>query len=183
MMDSPSNSYITRDEILKRIRAVYTRRDEHYLEKRDSYEARYADLENRIAARENQHLSMACSRQKLGEAKWRMRYSDHWEELEARLADTAVSLDIANQEQASKQGDDGSWGSCMTVPYRKLEPTVDELQLPTLKPAEVKPLTFMKRYGSTAWTIGYLWQLQISDIARTGMNNRDELGAVQTALA
>jgi hypothetical protein len=182
MMNSPSNSYITRDEILKRIRAVYTRRDEHYPQKRDSYETRYAELEDQIVKREKQR-SMACSRQKLDEAKWLLHYSDDWKRLETQLADTAASLDMPNQEHASEQGADGSWGACMNVPYRKLEPTVDALQHPKLNLAEVKPLTFMKRYRDTAWNIGYLWQLQISDIARTGINNRDELGAMQTALA
>ena len=50
-----------------------------------------------------------------------------------------------NEPQDHKQQDDGSWGQGCTEWYRKLEPTIDALQLDSIDPRNLKPLTFMKR--------------------------------------
>src|SRR5262249_45615408 len=66
--------------------------------------------------------------------------------------------------------------------YRKLEPTVDALQ-GALPSVGLKPLRFMQRLADPGRVLDYLYRLQITDIAGTGSNNRDELGAVQSALS
>src|SRR5262249_23575387 len=61
-------------------------------------------------------------------------------------------------------------------------PTVDALQDDDL-PAHPKRLKFMAALKRPKWVANYLYRLQITDIAANGRNDRDELGAVQTALS
>src|SRR5262249_17494310 len=91
---------------------------------------------------------------------------------------------LAKTDQGVPQQDaEGSWGSCSDEPYRKLEPTVDELQSSSDDESKLKPLAFLSKLSDPKALQDYLWGLQASDIAATGRNNRDELAAVQSAFA
>jgi hypothetical protein len=125
---------------------------------------------------------MICSEQILAEAQWLLNYTEAWERASLRLDTLEKSL--ANKKQPGPtQDQDGSWGGCCIEWYRKLEPTVDALQMSDLEMSKVKRLSFMARLLDPGRTLAYLYRLQISDIAATGRNNRDELGAVQSALS
>ena len=124
---------------------------------------------------------MPCSEQIRQEAKWLLNYRSDWPRLDARLAALAASLTRLDQPPAA-QAADGSWAACTTELYRKLEPTVDELQARDLDPGCLRRLAFLAPLQDAAALRAYLWSLQISDIARTGRNDRDQLGAVLTGL-
>lgn len=176
------NPYIARDDIIKEIRAAFTRRDPRYPDKRAYLDGKAGELQTRIATRERAGEAMTCSQQKLDEAVWLVHYTDDWRRAETELAAAETSLD-ADQSHAGRQDPaDGSWGACCGEWYRKLEPTVDALQS-GIDPTTVAPLAFMARLAKTPSVMAYLWRLQITDIDGSGVNCRDELGAVQTALS
>lgn len=177
------NQFITRKDLLDRIGAAFADRDAQYQEKRTRYNKQCKALQEQIKALVNAGRPMACSQQKLAEAIWLVHYTDDWTRAAQQIAETAASLDDPNQSHLPTQDGHGSWGACIHETYRKLEPTVDALQRPGLDPKTIKPLDFMAPYAETSRVIGYLWRLQITDIKPTGINSRDELGAVQTALA
>ena len=125
---------------------------------------------------------MRCSDEIRDEAAWLCNYGCEWTRLSNRLNDLEQSLRDPDQGVPSQESD-GSWSPCAVEFYRKLDRTVDELQSPRLDGGTIRPLTFLRRLSEPEVLQGYLWRLQISDIAVTGRNDRDELGAVQSALS
>jgi hypothetical protein len=178
-MGSPGTD---RDDLLNRIRSAFIARDGRYKELRKKYDTQCKELQNRLAEREKKDIPTTCSRQMLGDASWLVHYTCEWDRIERQIAKVEASLD-KDQTHAQNQDADGSWGACVDEWYRKLEPTVDKLQVPGCDPTSIKPLEFLAPLTNTARVMGNLWRLQISDIKATGINYRDELGATQTALA
>ncbi len=178
------NPFIDRDDVLGEIAAQWTARHADYAENRRKLKKRLGDLEAQLLGKQDAQHPMACSEQILLEAGWLLNYRDDWEHAKKRLDTLEASLGNTNQPALS-QGDDGSWGPCCEEPYRKLEPTVDALQLPKVQSGPLKPLRFLRdlHLDSPRGMLDYLYRLQTSDIYTTGKNNRDELGAVQTALS
>ena len=178
------NPYIDRDDVLSQIADRFTARHTDYADQRRTRKKRLGDLEKQLAAKQDARHPMACSEQILLEAGWLLNYSDDWPRADKRLDALERSLADTGQPPLS-QGDDGSWGACCEAPYRKLEPTVDALQSPQLQSEPLKPLRFLRdlHLDSPHGMLDYLYRLQTSDIYATGANNRDELGAVQTALS
>ena len=171
------NYLIARKELIDKIVEAFVERDQSYISKNAGYNKQCKDLQTGLTS------SMACSQQQLSVARWLVHYTDDWERINKQLALVRAGLSNPNQGEALEQADDGSWGSCINEWYRKLEPTVDALQSSRLDPAKLKPLKFLSNFQNTAWVMNYLWRLQISDIRQTGINLRDELSAVQTAIA
>jgi hypothetical protein len=174
-----------RSELLKRIRAAFSARDENYSKTRKMYDSICSRLQSEITQREKTYRvgeSMTCSQQMLNEAVWLVHYTDKWRRVDRQIAKVKASL-RKDQKHADRQANDGSWGACIHEWYRKLEPTVDELQKPGLDPKTIKRLRFLERLANTPTVMGHLWRRQITDIAATGINYRDELSAMQTALA
>ncbi len=174
------NPFIDRDDILAKIRAAFTARDPQYATRRAELKKRLGPLAARLEQLQGSGHPMNCADQIRLEVQWLLNYRADWDRAARRLDDLETSL--ADTEQpAATQGEDGSWGGCSTEWYRKLEPTVDALQ--GVPSAGFKRLLFMQQLSDPARLLDYLYQLQISNIAKTGINNRDELGAVQSALS
>src|SRR5262249_29772282 len=125
---------------------------------------------------------MGCAEQISLETKWLLNYRDDFDRAERRLAALTASLADPGRGEAS-QSDDGSWGGCCEEWYRKLEPTIDALQAASLDASGLKPLLFIERLKDARAVLDYLYRLQITDIRANGRNERDELGAVQSALS
>jgi hypothetical protein len=176
-----TDDYVGRRSTAELIQGEFHKFDPGYDEKREPLKAAFKKLSNDLDRLQDAGQTMVCSEQIRQEAKWLLNYRAEWPRLERRLAELKASLSRLAQG-APVQGDDGSWAGCTEEFYRKLEPTIDELQSRALSPARVKPLTFLHRLNDPKRLLGYLWELQISDIARTGRNDRDELGAVESAL-
>lgn len=163
------------------IHAAFRAFDAAYDASRDPLKACWSALSDRLDRLQEAGHAMTCSEQIRQEAKWLLNYRADWTRLAERL--TALQASLADLDQPLlAQATDGSWAGCTTEFYRKLEPTVDELQAPDLDLADVRPLAFMSHLQDPAALRAYLWSLQISDIARTGRNDRDELGAALTGL-
>src|SRR6266568_3614354 len=175
------NPFIDRDDILAKIRTAFTARDGQYSARRAELKKRLAPLATNLEQLQASGHPMNCADQIRLEVQWLLNYREDWDRAARRIDDLEKSLADTGQPAAT-QGEDGSWGGCSTELYRKLEPTVDALQ-GDLPSASLKKLIFMQQLSDPAHVLDYLYRLQISDIAKTGINNRDELGAVQSALS
>jgi hypothetical protein len=180
--DKHEFDYIDRSDLLGAIKAAFSKRDPNYGNIRDNFKRRYNALGAWLANRQRDHHPMPGSAQIALEAKWLLNYRDDWPRLSRRLDDLERSLGVVDQPDR-RQDDDGSFGRWCEEHYRRIEPTVDTLQLQDIKPATLKPLKFLERFRDPQELLSYLYRLQISDIETTGKNHRDELGAVQAGLA
>lgn len=186
MMDDRAAAGIDDDvrlgDLATLIHAAFRAFDATYDASRDPLKACWSALSDRVDRLQEAGHAMTCSEQIRQEAKWLLNYRADWTRLAERL--TALQASLADLDQPLlAQATDGSWAGCTTEFYRKLEPTVDELQAPDLDLADVRPLAFTSHLQDPAALRAYLWSLQISDIARTGRNDRDELGAALTGLS
>ena len=78
-----------------------------------------------------------------------------------------------------QQPHDGSWGTCYDSWFKKLDPTVNALNHLTavdLKPSY--PLRFLAPIATADDLVAMLDRLRVNDVAATGVDQRDELGAV-----
>ena len=174
------SSFLDREDVLGRIRKEFERRNPGYAAERKRLKGLVQPFAEELDRLQAAGHPMTCSEQILLEAQWLLNYTDDWARAQRRLSDLEASLAQVDQP-GPHQATDGSWGGCCEEWYRKLEPTVDALQ--NLAGSPVAPLAFMKRLQDPARTLDYLWRLQITDVRATGRNDRDELGAVQSALS
>ena len=174
--------FIRREDILAKIKKAFTQRDSGFADKKQVRKDRLAAIAAKMDALLKKKKHLPWSEQIYLEADWLVNYTDDWSQADQRLYDFEASL-TQKQPERLTQGDDGSWGPAVTADYRKLEPTVDALQDRDLKTAGLKRLRFMAHLKDPKRVIDALYRLQISDIAATGRNHRDELGALQTALS
>ena len=185
MPETSPNPFIERDELLKQIRVEFAARDPNYNDLRKKYGDALNVPAGEIADRQRNGKPAASAYQILLEAQWLVSYGSEWPRVESLIAKLKkVLADPAHDTINPTQADDGSWGGCIEEPYRKLEPTVDALQeLPDGDHAN--RLSFMTdlKLDDAKAVLDRLWRLQVSDIRGTGRNNRDELGATQTALS
>jgi hypothetical protein len=167
---------IDRASLLKRIKKDFKRRDVAFDLKRNTARLRLFSLGGRIIPR-----VQPISEQMFLEAQWLTNYTDDWPRTTELLDRLEKSLDA--KKQLLLQGADGSWGAGYTEWYRKLEPTIDALGRHNLAELRLLPLAFMKGLEDWAFVHDYLESLRVSRISKTGRNNRDEFGAVMTALS
>jgi hypothetical protein len=181
--ESPNttNTFLDRDDVLKRIRAAFVERDPQYPARKEEMRQKLAPLAARLDNLQKVGHPMTCSEQVQLEIKWLTNYQDDWVRVAHRIEDLQKSLNDLDQSHPI-QDEDGSFGGCCTEWYRKLEPTVDALQ-GELGVTSLKPLQFLNRLADPDRLRDYLFRLQITDINSTGKNNRDELGAAHSALS
>lgn len=159
--------------------------DPDYLVRKVEFGARLHALAARLAALQAGGNEMACSTQIYLEAKWLYHYTALWPRLERQLERLAESLENRDQEFATRQSpEDGSWGACHDEWFHKVEATfvaAHELYDKGLKPKY--PIRLADRINSPHMLMDYLENLLISDIARTGIDHRAELGGMTTILS
>jgi hypothetical protein len=182
MPSDSSNPFISRDDLLQLIRKEFTSLDPHFGEKRGDLLGALKAPADEVAARQQAGLPAACANQILLEISWLANYRDDWDRAKRRLVDLQKALAQPDKLEPT-QDDEGSWGACCEEWYRKLEPTVDALQEVTDSTPKLKPLRFMEKLQDAQATLDLLYRLQITDIRNTRKNQRDELGAMQTALS
>lgn len=159
--------------------------DPNYVVARARYADRLKPLTARLVALQEQGKGMACSEQILIEARWLLEHTTDWARLDAQLGRLAQSLQSTDQAFATGQSpQDGAWGLCYEEWFLKLDATIDALNdLADRGEAPRYPLGFLQRIGSTGSLLTYLEGLLVSNIAETGIDQRDELGAVTGALS
>ncbi len=174
-----ANPIVDRPVVVGKIKADFRKRDAAYDTNKKTIGARATNLDRRIDP-----VKQRVSQQIADEANWLIGYTDDWARASDRLDRLEESLAIANQPLV--QQPDGSWGAGCTEWYRKLEPTVDALNLAQQSGGfSTRPsaLAFMQKLQDPDRMVSYLDSLRTSRIAATGRNNRDEFGAVLTALS
>jgi hypothetical protein len=174
--------YVDRDDIGRLITQEFNRFDPDYEVKREPLKREWQVLGKEVDKVTAQGGDPWRSDQIRAEAKWLLNYRADWERLRRKIVDLRASLKEGKDGRPG-QGPDGSWGRYAEEWYRKLEPTVDELQFSGLIPSDLKPFYFLSHLNDPRVLQDYLWRLQISDIAVTGENHRDQLGASQTAFS
>lgn len=129
--------------------------------------------------------NVACSRQIFLETKWLVDHTADWSRADRRLQDLKNSLDNKDQAFATQQSsDDGSWGSCFEEWYMKVAATVGALErLAGQGQAPEHPVTLLDQIAEPDALSAYLYGLVVSDVASTGVNQRDELGSITASLA
>ena len=171
-----TNVPVTRKEVVAKIKQDFRHRHFDYDLKKDAARKRWDCVKKKFDPAVKQ-----ASWQRMLEAAWRIGYTEDWAGVGATL--DRVEREIGQYEPPLSQQADGSWSMGYTVPFHKLEPTVDALQRDDLDCSQLKPLAFMKDYQDPAYVKQRLDCLRVSVVRDTGVNNRAELGAVMTALS
>lgn len=172
-------------EIQEIIVRAFERRDPSYLEKRDANARRLAPLTEKLVALQEQGEDMGCSEQIMIETRWLLEQTTSWNRLEASMDRLKQSMKTTDQAFARKQSaSDGAWGACYDEWFFKLDATVTALNdLADSGGTPDYPLSFLNRIRNIENLQIYLAGLLISDVVGTGIDQRDELGAVTGALS
>jgi hypothetical protein len=170
------------DEAKALIQADFIRFDPSYLDHQTSFGDRLARLGKRLSDLQAAGHDLECSNEIYLEAKWLQRYTTYWDELEQRLNDLEKSLDDLDQDSAIQQSaDTGLWGPCYHRSFFKLEATMLALiELHSLGEAPKFPIRMPPPFETFASAFIHFRSLLVSDIARTGVDNRGELGNLST---
>lgn len=163
----------------------FERRDPDYLQERDANAAKLAPLVERLVDLQEKGEDMACSEQIYIESRWLLEHTTNWERLGSRIDALEQSMETMDQGFAREQSAmDGAWGACYEEWFLKLDATITALNdLADREESPSYPLSFLSRITDPEVLRGYLDDLLISDVARTGIDQRDELGAVTGALS
>jgi hypothetical protein len=158
--------------------------DHDYLQKRELYGRTLSTLAEQLAAIQAKGNEMACSNQIFLEAKWLHRYTADWMRLGRHLARLAESLKNPNQAFALRQSTtDGLWGLCYEEWFLRVGLTMEALgDLHDRGETPEYPMVGLDRLNTPAKLRNYIESLLISDIARTGRDNRGELTAMMGAI-
>ena len=182
-LPDPADAMLLRgNEVKALVQKDFIRFDPNYLEHHERLGQRLDGLGQRLAGLQAAGNEMECSNEIYLEAKWLYRYTAYWERLEKRLDDLAQSLNRPDQEFATRQSPEtGLWGSCYERPFFKLESTALALiHLEALGEAPAFAVHLPPPFDTRAAAYEHFRSLLISDVARTGVDNRGELGNIAT---
>jgi hypothetical protein len=172
-------------EIERLITRDFIAYDPNYLQHKAVYGGRLHALAHELATIQATGNEIACSNQIYLESKWIYHYTADWPRLDRLLSRLAASLRVPDQNFALRQSPkDGLWGVCYDEWFLKVGATFEELEeLYEDGRAPKYPIRGLNRINSPLKLRTYLQSLLISDIATSGRNNRDELGAMAALLA
>jgi hypothetical protein len=182
LVQQPENDYIERGDMVARANEAFAAVVPGYADTKERISADLNLLTDRIAEMEKAGQDITVADQMAREIGWFRKYTADWAAAEQRI-DRLKDLLAGSISIPNAQDDDGSFGPGCTIPYRMLEPTVDELQIKDLTDPSLKPLKFMARYQNPKWLLSELYRLQITDIKTNKVNYRDELGSLQSSLS
>ncbi len=172
-------------EIQGMVLREFERRDPDYLRERTAYATKLAPLVESLIALQEKGEDMSCSEQIYIESRWLLDHTADWQRLATRIDALRSSMKTVAQGFAREQSaTDGSWGACYEEWFLKLDATITALNdLADHGKVPAFPLSIVDRIGSAEALRDYLHDLLISDVAGTGIDQRDELGAVTGALS
>ena len=174
------------------VRALISREfvqyDPAYLVHKALRERRLAALKRKLTISEKGSKGLPCSRRMLVEAEWLLNYTAEWAKLDRQLTAIEHSLGRRDQSFALRQAPDGSWGACYNAWFERIDPTVDFLGDISMHDDGSPPklqysLDILREIDSPQVLIPRLYTLQLSQIAKTGVYQREELNAVEGALS
>jgi hypothetical protein len=160
----------------------FTHFDPQYVENRQRSGDRLDHLAKRLAALQGEGNEMTCSNQIYLEAKWLYHYTAYWDRLEKRLDDLARSLEQPDQVSATRQSaETGLWGLCFEQSFMKLEATLIALiELEMVGETPKFAINLPPPFDTPPAAFEHFRGLLVSDIARTGMDQRGQLGNITT---
>ena len=159
--------------------------DPLYRQKHAKYAEELRVLQLELARQTANGRATPCSRQIFLEARWLVFYSAHWERIKQRLRDLRELLSQpADPPEAREQVEaDGSYDHCSQEWFLKLDATIEEVEYRREQGQKPKlPLKLLDRINSPEKLRGYLDSLLISDVSKTGIDNRFELNIAITAI-
>jgi|SRR6516162_5876748 hypothetical protein len=165
--------------------ADFIKFDPEYLDKHRKYALQLRDLQLELARQASKGRPTPCSRQLFLEARWLVYYSAHWDGIEQRL--NALREMLSRPEDPSDAREqieaDGSYDHCSEAWFLKLDSTIEEVEDRGERGEKPKfPLKLLDRINSLEKLKAYLDSLLISEVAKTGMDNRFELNIALTAI-
>jgi len=167
------------------IEEQFVRYDPDFLTHREKYGERLAALGKTLAELEAQGRKLQCSKQIFLEAKWLHRYTAHWDDLADKLDRLELSFEDSDQSFATRQlPTDGLWGACYEERFLRIGASIDALG--ALFAKGEKPRYRLRSDGSLNTGKKLLVRLQdllLSDIARSGVNNRGQLSSLLTSIS
>jgi hypothetical protein len=151
--------------------------------------ARYGDelrkLQLELARQTAAGRATPCSRQLFLEARWLVLYSAHWDRIERRLRDLREMLTRPSDPPGAREQNetDGSYDHCSEAWFLKLDSTIEEVENRGERGERPKyPLKLLDRVDTPEKLRAYLDSLLVSDVAKTGTDNRFELNIAITAI-
>lgn len=156
--------------------------DPQYPQKHREAHERLRALQLELARQAGKGRKTVCSRQIFLEARWLTYYSAHWDRINKRLDDLQKMLAApADPPDSNDQVEaDGSYDHCSDAWYLKVDSTIEEIErrgeLPKL------PLKLLDRINSPEKLTNYLDSVLVSDVRKTGLDNRFELNIATSAL-
>jgi hypothetical protein len=180
--DPNEGTFLRGSEIRAVILKDFIRFDPQYVAHRQRFGDRLDRLAKRLAALQADGNEMACSNQIYLEAKWFHRYTAYWDRLEKRLDDFEKSLEQPDQVFATRQSaETGLWGICYEQSFIKLEATAIALiELEIMGEAPQFAVNLPPPFDTPLVAFEHFRDLLVSDIARTGVDHRGELGNITT---
>jgi hypothetical protein len=156
-----------------------------YRQKHARYAQQLRELQLELARQTASGRATPCSRQIFLEARWLVYYSAQWDRIERRLADLRQMLNRPSDPPDTRQQieADGSYDHCSQEWFLKLDSTIEEVEDRQERGEKPKyALSLLDRINSPEKLRGYLDSLLISDVAKTGIDNRFELNIAITAI-
>jgi hypothetical protein len=167
------------------IEQQFERYDPEYRAHRMLYGERLNALNETLARAEAQGRDLYCSRQMFLEAKWLQRYTARWDRLEDLIERIEQSLSDHDQRYAAGQLPiDGLWGICHEEEFMRLSATIESLS--RLADRGERPRYRIRpraAFDTGKKLLNGLQNLLVSDIAKSGVNNRAELSSFMTSFA
>jgi hypothetical protein len=156
--------------------------DPDYRQKHHRYVEELQALQRELARQARNGRATPCSRQIFLEARWLAYYTAHWDRIERRLHDLQETLQRpADPPEAREQVEaDGSYDHCSEAWFLKLDSTIEEVE--DRGERGRFPLKILDRINSPEKLRAYLDSLLISDVRKTGIDNRFELNIAITAI-
>ena len=158
----------------------------NYAELKAQRLAKLRPLEDRLYALQAGGDPMFCSAHMLNELRWLLQSSTQWSRIDKQIWILKLSLEDKEQDFAmSQESHDGSWGVCYDEWFKKLDPMIQAINMMAGKDVALEhtELQFLQPIDTAPELTAYLENIRVSDIARTGLNRRDELGAVTSVMA
>src|SRR4051794_9744925 len=155
------------------------RNDPLYVARRDERLERLTPLAARLHELQERGHSLPCSAQILNEARWLLKATGNWGLVDKDIFVLRTTLLDPDQGFAlDQQPHDGSWGTCYDAWFKKLDPTVNALNhFAAVDLTPPHPLRFLAPIATADDLVATLEKLRVNDVAATGVDRRDELGA------
>jgi hypothetical protein len=173
-------------DIKKLIDSEFEAFDPAYLVHRDERETRLNSLRQKLDAAERPGHFLYCSEQLFILSKIYVKYTALWPLADAELDRLAQSINWPNQEEAGAQKPNGAWGSCAENFILELDRTVEALNRlssgPDPRPKLAYPLEFLNQIERPDQLFDLLYARQISNIAASGVFNREGQGSLSESV-